>query len=117
MEQLITQLKVLQATAFSLYLKAHNYHWNVEGVNFPQYHSFFGDLYDEVWNAADRIAEAIRTLDSYAPASYSRFKELSSIEEETSFPNSGSTSIASMIKTVPALSALNLSPTFSSIFD
>lgn len=43
--QLAEQMKVLLASTFSLYLKAHNYHWNVTGPNFGQYHEFFGDLY------------------------------------------------------------------------
>lgn len=86
MADLTEQLKVALADTFSFYLKAHNYHWNVEGPNFPQYHSFFGDLYAEAWAATDVIAEGIRTLDSYAPASYTRFKDLSTIEEETKIP-------------------------------
>ncbi|CAB4162298.1 Dps DNA-binding ferritin-like protein (oxidative damage protectant) [uncultured Caudovirales phage] len=86
MANLVDELKVALADTFSFYLKAHNYHWNVEGANFPQYHSFFGDLYNEAWSATDVIAEGIRTLDAYAPASYTRFKDLSTIEEELKIP-------------------------------
>ena len=50
-----------------MYQKAHSYHWNVEGINFPQFHGFFGDLYDEVYGAVDPLAEHIRTLGEYAP--------------------------------------------------
>jgi len=83
MSELIDQMKVVQATAFSLYLKAHNYHWNVTGPNFLEYHSFFGDFYDAVWNSVDGYAEHTRTLDAYVPGSLSRFSELTSIEDET----------------------------------
>ena len=74
------------ADTFALYLKAHNYHWNVEGSNFPQYHEFFGNLYEELHGAVDPIAEEIRSLDTYAPGSFTRFMELTEIEDETSVP-------------------------------
>ena len=80
------QLKITLANTFAFYLKAHNYHWNVEGPNFSEYHSFFNMIYTEIWEAIDNIAEHIRTLDSYVPGSFSRFKELSSIEDETKIP-------------------------------
>jgi starvation-inducible DNA-binding protein len=78
--------KVL-ADTFAVYLKAHNYHWNVEGSNFPQYHEFFGNLYEELHGAVDPIAEEIRSLDAYAPGSFSRFLELTDIEDELSVPS------------------------------
>jgi starvation-inducible DNA-binding protein len=78
--------KVL-ADTFAMYLKAHNYHWNVEGSNFPQYHDFFGNLYQELHGAVDPIAEEIRALDAYVPGSLSRFLELTEIEDELSIPN------------------------------
>jgi len=81
MEQLIQQLKVILGTNFALYLKAHNYHWNIEGTNFPQYHSFLDGFYNDVWNQTDEIAEHIRYLDSYTPGSMQRFLELADIEE------------------------------------
>jgi starvation-inducible DNA-binding protein len=82
-EDLIHELKVALATVFSVYMNAHNYHINVECKNFLEYHEFFGTIYEEVWGWADVLAEQIRTLDSYSPFSYSRFKELSLVEEET----------------------------------
>ena len=87
MEELINRMKVVLATCYAFQLKAHNYHWNVEGVNFPQYHEFFGKLYNEVHDAVDNIAEHIRALDGYAPGSFDRFKQLSSIIDETSIPS------------------------------
>ena len=86
MNELVEALKKAQATSFAFYLKAHNYHWNVEGANFAEYHEFLGDLYGEVFGAVDAIAEHIRTLDAYVPGSFSRFQELSSIEDELSVP-------------------------------
>ena len=86
METLRELMKKVLADTFAMYLKAHNYHWNVEGSNFPQYHEFFGNLYIELHGAVDPIAEQIRTLDSYAPGSFSRFIELTDIEDELSVP-------------------------------
>jgi starvation-inducible DNA-binding protein len=87
MEQLVEALKKAQATSFAFYLKAHNYHWNVEGSNFAEYHEFLGDLYAEVWGAVDAIAEHCRTLDAYVPGSFTRFQQMSSIEDELSVPS------------------------------
>lgn len=87
MKELIERMKVVLADSFAFYLKAHYYHWNVEGINFPQYHAFFETIYSEVYGSIDAIAEHIRTLDAYAPGSFGRFKELSNISDETSVPS------------------------------
>jgi starvation-inducible DNA-binding protein len=87
MEQLIQQLKVILGTNFGLYLKSHNYHWNIEGNNFPQYHDFLNNFYNEVFLQNDLIAEHIRYLDAYAPGSFSRFMELSAVEDSTTVPD------------------------------
>ena len=89
MDKLIEQLKVLQATAFSLYLKAHNFHWNVTGPNFADYHAFFGEFYAAVWASVDLYAEHNRTLDTFVPGSLGRFSELSKIADETNVPSAG----------------------------
>mgnify|MGYP003331243430 CR=1 FL=1 len=78
--------KVALADTFAFYLKTHNFHWNIEGKDFPQYHKFLDDLYNEVWGAVDAIAEHIRTLDVYVPGSFSRYKELATIEDELKIP-------------------------------
>lgn len=85
-DQLISQMKVLLASTFSLYLKTHNYHWNVTGPNFAQYHEFFGELYNEIWESLDTTAEEIRKLDSYAPGSLSRYLDISRVEDEVNIP-------------------------------
>jgi starvation-inducible DNA-binding protein len=86
MDELIEKMKVGLATSFAFYLKAQYFHWNVEGPNFPQYHEFFGKLYEEVSGSIDQFAEEIRALDAYAPGSFSRFKQLSIIEDEPNIP-------------------------------
>jgi starvation-inducible DNA-binding protein len=86
METLIELMKKVLADSYAFTIKAQNYHWNVEGPNFPQYHDFFGKLYEEVYSSIDTTAEEIRALGSYAPGSFSRFQELSDIEDETGFP-------------------------------
>jgi starvation-inducible DNA-binding protein len=79
-EELIEDLKKLFASNYAFYLKAQYYHWNVEGPNFPQYHEFFGKIYEEVGTSIDKMAEHIRALDSYTPGSFKRFIDLSVIE-------------------------------------
>lgn len=86
MEQLVDQLKVVQATAFSLYLKAHNYHWNVTGPDFIQYHSFLNEVYDQIHDSVDDYAEKIRSLSAFAPGSLSRFLELTKVQDELNVP-------------------------------
>ena len=84
---LADQLKITQADAFVLYLKAHFYHWNIEGPNFPQYHDFLQNLYLDVFASVDTIAELIRTLDVYAPGTLSRFQSLTTLEESDIIPD------------------------------
>lgn len=80
-------LKTLLATAYALSIKAQNFHWNVEGPDFPQYHEFFGNFYEEVYNnSIDRLAEIIRQLDSYTPGSIARYAQLSQIEDQVKIP-------------------------------
>jgi starvation-inducible DNA-binding protein len=83
MEKLISQLKTILGTNFALYLKAHGYHWNIEGSNFPQYHSFLENFYTDIFEQTDSIAEHIRALDSYAPGSLVRMLELADIQESS----------------------------------
>ena len=87
METLINQLKTILGTNFALYLKAHGYHWNVEGPNFPQYHGFLDGFYNDVFGQNDDIAEHIRQLNSFAPTSLARMLELSDITESDSIPD------------------------------
>lgn len=79
-------LKTLLGTTFTFYVKIHGFHFNVEGSDFPQYHSFLGDFYEEVYGSIDPLGEYIRTLDSYTPGALSRYLELSVIKEQTQIP-------------------------------
>ena len=69
MTELQVALKIALANAFAMYFKTHAFHWNVEGVHFSQYHDFFGEVYQDVFDSVDPIAEQIRKLGTYAPTS------------------------------------------------
>lgn len=79
-------LKVLLASTQSFAIKSQNFHWNIEGSNFPQYHEFYDTLYNDVNDTIDRIAEYIRTLDHYTPGSLQRYAQLSVIQDQTKIP-------------------------------
>ncbi len=68
--------------AFTLYLKTHNFHWNVTGPMFNSLHVMFEGQYTEQWTALDEVAERIRALGYNAPGSYAEFTRLTSIREE-----------------------------------
>ena len=74
-------LSKLLADSYTLYLKTHNYHWNVTGPLFNTLHTMFEEQYTELAVAVDDIAERIRALGVTAPGSYATFAELTSIEE------------------------------------
>ncbi len=117
METLIEIMRKVLADTFALYLKAHNYHWNVEGSNFPQYHDFFGNLYEELHGAVDPIAEEIRALDAYAPGSFSRFLELTEIEDELSIPSGVEMSRRLLSDNEKVLATLNMAFKMAEEFD
>ena len=83
MDKLLKALKIVFASEFSFYLKAHNFHWNVEGADFKQYHDLFIGIYEEVYDSIDVFAEQIRATGGYVPASLERFSMLSQIQDET----------------------------------
>lgn len=85
-EAIAEGLSRLLADSYTLYLKTHNYHWNVTGSMFSTLHNLFEEEYTELATAVDDIAERIRALGSAAPGSYKQFAELSSVEEETGKP-------------------------------
>lgn len=80
-------LSRLLADSYTLYLKTHNYHWNVTGPMFNTLHLMFEEQYTELALAVDEIAERIRALGFPAPGSYKAFAELTSIDEETGVPS------------------------------
>ena len=81
-KKIAEQLSRFLADSYTLYLKTHNFHWNVTGPMFNTLHVMFEGQYTEQWNALDDIAERIRALGYNAPGSYAEFVKLSSIKEE-----------------------------------
>ena len=79
-------LSKLLADTYLLYLKTHNFHWNVEGPMFQTLHLMFMEQYTEAWNAIDPIAERIRALGHYAPGTYRQYVKLASVKETEGVP-------------------------------
>ncbi|MEZ6141222.1 MAG: Dps family protein [Zavarzinella sp.] len=82
----VEPLTKLLASTYTLYVKTHNYHWNVTGPMFTTLHTLFETQYTEYALAVDEIAERIRTLGAYAPGSFAEFGKLSVVKEETGRP-------------------------------
>jgi starvation-inducible DNA-binding protein len=85
-QEIAQGLSKLLADTYTLYLKTHNFHWNVTGPMFQTLHLMFETQYTELALAVDIIAERIRSLGVYAPGTYKQFAALSSIKEEDSIP-------------------------------
>jgi starvation-inducible DNA-binding protein len=81
-----TALSAVLADTYTLYLKTHNFHWNVAGPNFYALHKQFEELYTELAQAVDEIAERIRALGHIAPGSYAAFAKLTQIKEAIGAP-------------------------------
>ena len=86
-EPTVRALSVLLASSYTLYLKTHNFHWNVTGPMFNSLHTMFEVQYTELALAVDEVAERIRALGAFAPASYTEFSKLSTVREETGRPD------------------------------
>jgi len=82
-KDVIVALSRLLADSYTLYLKTHNYHWNVTGPMFNTLHTMFETEYTELALAVDEIAERIRAVGARAPGSYREFSELSSVQEDS----------------------------------
>jgi starvation-inducible DNA-binding protein len=85
-QNVVEALTHLLADSYTLYLKTHNYHWNVKGPMFNTLHTLFETQYTELALAVDEIAERIRALNAPAPGSYQAFSTLTAIKEATSVP-------------------------------
>ncbi|HBZ49497.1 MAG TPA: DNA starvation/stationary phase protection protein, partial [Halieaceae bacterium] len=83
----VAGLNVLLANSYTLYLKTHNYHWNVTGPMFNTLHLMFEQQYTELAAAVDQIAERIRALGAFAPGSYTEYARLTSIPEDETVPD------------------------------
>lgn len=82
-----TGLSRFLADSYTLYLKTHNFHWNVTGPMFNELHLMFEGQYNELWTATDAIAERIRSLGQHAPGTYREFAKMTSIQEADGLPN------------------------------
>jgi starvation-inducible DNA-binding protein len=80
--------RIAFASEFSFYLKSQEFHWNVTGVHFQQFHALFETIYTEVYGVIDEFAEKLRALDCYAPGSLNKISVLTRIEDqETAIPD------------------------------
>lgn len=86
MEELIRLLNKVLADTFVMYLKVHNFHWNIEDPDFYAYHKFLEEIYSEIYGAVDPIAEHIRAVNGYASGSLAQFLQLTSIKEFVVLP-------------------------------
>jgi len=85
-EKIAKALSTVLADTYMLYLKTHNYHWNVKGELFHSLHEQFEHQYTELGEAVDKIAERIRALGHRAPGSFREFSKLTDVEEDTDQP-------------------------------
>jgi starvation-inducible DNA-binding protein len=84
--KIVEALSRLLADSYALYLKIHNFHWNVTGPMFQTLQLMFQTQYTELWTNIDLIAERIRSLDASAPGTYAQFSKLASIRESVGVP-------------------------------
>ncbi len=85
-EQIASGLSRVLADTFMLYLKTHNFHWNVKGPTFPSLHLLFETQYNELWLAVDEVAERIRATGLTAPGTTRAFHQVTSILEDEGVP-------------------------------
>jgi len=97
MDKLIASLKVALGNTFTMYFKAHSYHWNVEGMFFTQFHDFFGDIYQDVYGAVDPLAEELRKLDAYAPISLMEIYGYKTIMEDSAKPDTATEMVMNLL--------------------
>lgn len=83
---LVDDLKRVQADSFAFYAKSHFYHWNIEGADFIQYHEFLGEIYGDMVDAVDDVAEQVRQLEAYAPNANRMLTDLAHIKLDDGIP-------------------------------
>jgi starvation-inducible DNA-binding protein len=125
-QALAERMKVLLATAYSFGLKAQNYHWNVTGPHFIDYHRFFQEIYEQMHSDVDQYGEFIRILGSFTPASLFRFSELTRIEDEIKIPKASAmiftlgadnNKVIEILKAVHGAAAEAKNPALSSLLE
>jgi len=108
MEELVKSLKVLMSDVVTFYFKTHGYHWNVEGDDFPQYHEFFQEIYEDVYESIDPIAENIRKCGDYAPYRLERFIEYRTLQDTNVVPEEVAMSTDLYMSNMQVLNSLNI---------
>lgn len=86
MEELISAVRVALGNTVVMYYKTHTYHWNVEGIEFSQYHDFFQGIYEDIYSAVDPTAENLRKLGAYAPISIMELYSYKTVQEDSVMP-------------------------------
>ena len=86
-QEIAEQLSHLLADTYMLYLKTHNFHWNVTGPTFSTLHLMFETQYNETWLAVDEIAERMRAIGHFAPGTTKDFAKYATITETDGLPN------------------------------
>lgn len=94
--KLIVALKQLLAHSYVMYFRAHSAHWNVVGGQFITLHGFFGDIYSDIFGSIDRVAEAIRQHNEYAPVDLSALLKSGSSQEKVTAGGSGPALLAEL---------------------
>jgi len=87
MVEVANMLGTVLADTFMLYLKTHQFHWNVEGPLFPMLHKLFGKQYTALWETTDRIAERIRALNYPAPMGFNVFAQMTTLPDVPAAPS------------------------------
>ncbi len=98
-------LSVLLADEFVLYLKTRNAHWNVEGPDFHMMHTYFEELYNELATVIDEVAERLRKIDHYAPATMTEYLELTHLTEKRKGKNDSLSYISELLNDYDAIIA------------
>jgi starvation-inducible DNA-binding protein len=96
-------LRTLLANTVSVYLRAHGYHWNVKGINFSQYHNFFGEIYQDIYGSIDPTAEWLLKLDLRADYELSTFLANRDIEDAVAKPWNGIQMVKDLYGAIEAL--------------
>jgi starvation-inducible DNA-binding protein len=81
-DELVQALNKVMADTFTMYYKTHSYHWNVEGPDFYEYHTFLEMIYTEVYEVIDTIAEHLRALGAYAPTNVMKLYNMSTVQQD-----------------------------------
>lgn len=96
MNELQIAMQIALANTYIMYFKSASYHWNVEGFMFHQFHDFFGNVYEELHEAIDPMAEHIRALGGYGPTSLVDMLRFSTITEDLVRPTSARAMLESL---------------------